>query len=449
MGVLKDALHLAVVQHLKNSRNNQTLVLSLNAPNGIGPDTIRVAWANLKENGKPEGMNKTTGLKKVLEERLDLFYFHTNERGHNLVTLAPDVAATECLVLPSKGPNYVPPASIVTPVPPTRPAAVLPNLKQELLPQPEEVEPKKKKAKTGTSYNGGGKAMGGKGWYGYNDVVWTPEISALNKEAKKKDAAMARALFNIATVHGGRKITVSQLGADFTVGQLKKDPQFQNHKLIDILRYHDEVFELVPDSGIGGFVVNLTPDAVNQLPDAGTYVKVVDENEALLPVRIENPISQAQKMQAMRIELVHVIYRRGNKCALNECGQDQKVQKIKAGLPKALKLIDFFRQFPGNFEVAPGDGGLMDITLINADCSDTSMIERNIVRAAEATERFRAKGLSKGKARPGSVGVNSAAPAPGAFSSREQETAFTSAILLQQRIVAQYAAQAAIAGHLV
>jgi len=463
MGVLKEALYLAVVQHLRTQRSCQTLILSLNAPNGVGPKPVREAWSALKDGGKDEGMKKATGLQGVLKERLDVFHFHTNERGHNLITLTPSVQEMDAsLGLPSRGPAYNPPPPATATSDPTMFAEALKAA--ELLQSAEaqnpgsitSLEPKKKKQKVGTSYTGGISQKGqGKGkWGTYQDIVWTPQIAAQNQVQKQKDAAMARALFNAAEVHGGRRVTLSQLGSDFSVSQLKKDSQFQNHKLIDILRFHENVFELVPDSAIGGFLVNLQPGAGAGLPDAETFFEELNESTLLLPERIDEPRSQSQRMQALRIELVHVIHKRGGKAALNELGQDQKVQKVKTGLPKTLKMVEFVRMFPANFTVTSGPTGLMDVALDNADVYDQSMIERNLLRAQEMTQRFRDKGKGKGghdshrsssSLQPSlgsgydQLGANSEAYA----AALEQQRAYHAAII-QQSIASAYGGQAAI-----
>lgn len=467
MGVLKDAVHVSVLQHLRTQRNFQTLILSLNAPNGVGPTSIREAWSALKDGGKDEGMKKATGLQAVLKERLDLFTFHTNERGHNLITLAPDVQDLPAgSPLPPRGPAYNVPAQ------PLLDTTADPDMLSEALAAGQlllsaeaqspgmitSLEPKKKKAKVSSSYTGGASNKGtSKGKFGqYQDIVWTPQIAAQNALLKQKDAAMARALYNAAEVHGGKRVTLSQLGSDFNVSALKKDSQFSNHKLIDILRFHENVFELVPDSGIGGFLVNLQPGAGAGLPDADTFFEELNEQSLMLPERIDEPRSQSQRMQALRIELVHVVHKRGGKAALNELGQDQRVQKVKTGLPKTLKLIEFIRMFPANFAITSNLTGLMDITLDSPDCYDQSMIERNILRAQQQTQAFRDKGKGKGGQRDSrdhgrshlqpslgsgydQLGANSEAYA----AALEQQRAYHAAII-QHSIATAYGGQAAV-----
>lgn len=423
MGVLKDAVHTAVMQHLRTMRNHQTLILSLNAPNGIGPATIRTAWSTLKENGKDEGIKKATGLQAVLKERTDIFTFHTNEKGHNLITLTPNAVAMDpASPLPPKGPAYNPPPSQAPAASGATSDALLvqammaadelqaaelktPGLIAATASAQASLEPAKKKQKTTSStYSAPLKGQGKSKFGYYTDIVWTPELAAHNELVKSKDAQFARALYNACEIHGGQRVTISQIGANFEVNSLKKDPQFRNHKLIDILRSHEKVFDLVADSGIGGFVVNLQPGAGAALPDAETFFNEMTEEELMLPTRIEEPRSQAQRMQALRIELCHVLYKRGKKAQLNELGQDQKVQKVKTGLPKTLKLIEFIRGFPGNFTVTNRTDGLMDVELNSADCSDQSMIERSIEKTRQATERFREKGLGKGRGGGGGGG---------------------------------------------
>lgn len=427
MGVLKDAFIGEVLRHLQTQRNNQTLVLSLNAPHGAGGSpAIRTAWNALKEHGKDEGMKKSIGLQAVLKERPDIFHFHTNERGHNLITLSPSAQALELgSSLPPFDRSYS--SAVQAAAAPTAPSKRAAPTSDLGLPVPlspglvggndamennaalmasiaSALQPKAKKQKTSKNssgtYTGGplkGQAKGAAGRY--QDIVWTPEIAAHNQEVKTKDAQMARALFNACEFHGGQGVTVSQLGANFEVQQVKKDPQFRNHKLIDILRFHEDVFQLITDSAIGGFLVNLQPGAYAALPDAETYMcEMTDPFEVLLPERIEDPRSQGQRMQALRIEICHVLHKRGRTAQLNEIGQDQKIQKVKAGLPKALKLIEFIRLFPHNFTVTNGEGGSMDIALISEDVTDQSMIDRSIEKTRAAADRFRdGKGMGRGK----------------------------------------------------
>jgi len=473
MGVLKDALHAAVVDHLRTQRNYQTLVLSLNSPasghNGGagGSAAIRTAWNNLKENGKEEGIKKATGLQAVLKERLDIFHFHINERGHNLITLTPS-AQEHCLDpasgLPPKGPAYIPPVAEVS----VAGLSADPTLLVEAMMAAEELqaaeasnpglvlsaastiqaqEPTAKKQKTGGTYTGAQlKGQGKMGKYGYQDIIWTPEMAAHNEAVTAKDAQMARALFNACELHGGKPVTISQLGSNHDVNQLKKDPQFRNAKLIDILRHHDKVFELMPDSAIGGFVVRTYPGAGAALPDAETFFGEMTEADLLLPTRIQEPRNQAERMQALRVELCHVLHKRGGKCQLNELGQDQKIQAVRKGMPKSSKLIDFVKQFPGNFTITSGAGVLMDVFLASADCSDQSMIENGIERSRAATERFReTKGKGRGTGerermhagRPGSVGTTGYDPQ--AALAQSAQTQYLHA-LAQQSMAAAYGA---------
>lgn len=436
MGVLKDALHLAVWQHLKVQSRCQTFVTALNAPT-TGPSSIRQAWASLKENGRSEGMKKATGLQAVLLERGDLFYVHTNDRGHILIALTPDAQARDIGAgLPAfdRKNVYVPNDNVssdASAVAATIQAAKLDEadlgslLKLgssegqdpafatqfvEALKAAEgndgsgngvklvrsisgkKFEPVAKKQKVGTSYSVAGDRSSKVVTRGKNglfqDIIWTPQIAAQEALERQKDAALARALFNVVDINGGQPVKVSQLGSDFHVAQLKKDAQFKNHKLLDILRYHEDVFELVADSSsTGGFMVKLQPGAEAALPDADTFHNEVQESDLLLPERIEEPRTHQEKMQALRIELILTLHRRGGKVALQELGMDPKVAKIRSGLQKSQKLIDVIKMFPENFKVSSGDDALMVVEIASVDVFDQSAIVNSLNRIQGQTQQ--------------------------------------------------------------
>jgi len=473
MGVLKDSLHLAVWQHLRTCPRSQTLLLSLNAP-GVGPQSIRQAWSGLRENGKTEGIKKSTGLQAVLRERADLFLSHTNERGHLIIELTsiaqglhPDDG------LPPPGPAPAPALTAQhVPVPEGVPAlenvptlldsdaaalaatsssgtgdlgsllSDFSNVTEEQAADPafaaqfaealKAVEehgwselndavttlqaeaktpgiisgnaptmgeilawstegPVTKKQKVGTTYSVSGRGQGkgttkGKNGF-FMDIVWTPQLGARHEMEQQKDAQLARSLFNACEIFGGKSVTLSQLGSDFNVSSIKKDPQFKNHKLIDIIRYHQDVFEVIPDpAGTGGFAVNLQPGAEAALPDAETYFIEMKEADLMLPERIEEPRSQRDRMQALRVELIHALHRRGGSVALQELGQDQQVQKVKSSLNKGQKLIEFIRMFPGNFTVTTDNAGQMMVQVASTDVYDMSMVDHSIAKSQGSSQ---------------------------------------------------------------
>merc|ERR1719163_1213654 len=111
---------------------------------------------------------------------------------------------------------------------------------------------------------------------------------------------MIRALYKAVEMHGGSGVPLSQLGSDFRVSELKKDPTLKNWKLLDILGWKEceNVFEMQASPGVtGGVAVKLQPGAEAALPDAEEAAEVVDMNEALLPDRIDNPKTLKDKHQ--------------------------------------------------------------------------------------------------------------------------------------------------------
>merc|ERR1719162_1018543 len=92
-----------------------------------------------------------------------------------------------------------------------------------------------------------------------------------------------------------------------------------------------------------------------------------------------------QKMQALRIELMYAIARRGKVAAITDLGQE-----AKSCLPAAKKMIDYLKSFPMNFQVGTSVVNLQQtvmVELIGLDVSDTTMID-HILRAPTATAGY-------------------------------------------------------------
>jgi len=226
----------------------------------------------------------------------------------------------------------------------------------------------------------------GKGKNGlYMDLVWTPQLQAAKKLEQQKDAEMACALFKALEMHGGQAVTLSQLGSDFKVAQLKRHSLFKNVRLLDILRQYEDIFELTPDGISGGWTVRGKPGAQAALPGAETIAEQTRQVSLMLPDRIENPIGTKEKMQSLRIELLHALSRRGSRVPLQELGQEARVQQRKAGLHQAKKLIDFIRIFPENFTVSSDDTQMV-VEIASTNVADQSMIELSIQRSQQALQ---------------------------------------------------------------
>merc|ERR1712183_483956 len=124
-------------------------------------------------------------------------------------------------------------------------------------------------------------------------------------------------------------------------------------------------------------------------PDAELCLEQTLKDETLslyLPVRIEEPKNNRDRMQALRIELVHALSRRGSRVPLQELGQEPRVQQRKQGLHQAKKLIDFIRVFPANFNIVADDTQMM-VELASTDVSDMGMIDGLINRHLQADNR--------------------------------------------------------------
>jgi len=243
----------------------------------------------------------------------------------------------------------------------------------------------------------------GKGRPGYyQDLVWTPELATQQACQRQKVAEMCRALFRALDQHGGQAVTLSTIGSDFKVAQLKKDPQFKNVKLVEIFKMFEDVFEVMPDEG-GSFKVRLQPGAQAALPDVEQMMEqeLQEEVGLALPDRIENPRTTKEKMQSLRIELLYALARRGRRVPLQELGQEPRVQQRKQGLGTARKLVDFVKIFPSNFRVIAEEGLAqnMIVELASTDVKDQYMIDLAIVKNQQAMQQMSEKGARKGSGR--------------------------------------------------
>merc|ERR1712187_999956 len=136
----------------------------------------------------------------------------------------------------------------------------------------------------------------------------------------------AVALFEAVENCPADKIALPQLGSDYKIAQLRKDPLFKNEKLLDLIKRYEDVFELVPDDRTNTrFAVRLQPGAAAALLDDEEINARIDA-EALLPQRIEDPVSVKDKIQALRIELIHALHRRGGRSPMNELLQEPRIQ---------------------------------------------------------------------------------------------------------------------------
>merc|ERR1719277_2726609 len=126
-------------------------------------------------------------------------------------------------------------------------------------------------------------------------------------------------------------------------------PRFKNEKLIDIIRRYPDVFELVPDTIKGHPLVRLQPGAQAALLDADEIDARITR-EAMLPERIELPITLREKMQCLRIELVHGLHRRGGRSPLQEEGHQpgEQVERICGTVHAELRDLDGSHHTWGN-----------------------------------------------------------------------------------------------------
>mmetsp|Transcript_109962 Transcript_109962/g.275445 ORF Transcript_109962/g.275445 Transcript_109962/m.275445 type:complete len:441 (+) Transcript_109962:105-1427(+) len=228
--------------------------------------------------------------------------------------------------------------------------------------------------------------------------IWAevPPLEALCDEDREKAIALCRALYEACLGFGGEGCTVPQLGSHYKVQQLKRDPCFNRQRLVDILRRHEDVFELTMAEN-GGHKVHLQPGAMAACPGEAPIAPPMLSSESLPPV-LENPETPEEKFQALRVHVVHSLFKRGGKAVLHDLGQDPKIVELRKQILNGRSLLQFIKVFPFNFGIEDLGNGNFTIDLAQLDVSETSMIKD---AAAEfATEFVRGPkggGSCKGK----------------------------------------------------
>jgi len=226
--------------------------------------------------------------------------------------------------------------------------------------------------------------------------IWAevPPMEDLSDEDREKAIALCRALYEACLGFGQEGCTVPQLGSHYKVQQLKKDPCFNRQRLVDILRRHEDVFELTTTEG-GGHQVHLQPGAMAACPGEAPIAPPMLSCESLPPL-LENIETAEERFQALRINVVHSLFKRGGKAVLHDLGQDPKIVELRKQILNGRSLLQFIKVFPFNFGIEDMGNGNFTIDLSSLDVSETSMIKD----AAEefATEFVRGlKGTGKGK----------------------------------------------------
>mmetsp|Transcript_67472 Transcript_67472/g.135479 ORF Transcript_67472/g.135479 Transcript_67472/m.135479 type:complete len:366 (-) Transcript_67472:62-1159(-) len=242
--------------------------------------------------------------------------------------------------------------------------------------------------------------------------VEVPPLSSLSMEDRQKAIQLCCALWEATQEYGDGKVTVSQLGSHFKVAAIKKEPCFNNMRLVDLIKRHVEIFELIPETGnvTGGWVVKLMPGAADHLPDR-TYARDVaaaSQVDQGLPPRIEEPVGMDQMLQALRIEVLHACHKRGMQAMLHDLGQEPKILKHKNGPGlHSRKLLELIKIFPQNFSVEDKGNGNFSIELISLDVDDISMIPEFMARSSQEPAG-EGKGKAQGKGGKGKGGKGKA-----------------------------------------
>jgi hypothetical protein len=195
----------------------------------------------------------------------------------------------------------------------------------------------------------------------------------------------------------GDAVTVSSLGSHYKVHELKKDPVFNNMRLCDILEAHPEWFVVVRcDELPSKWHADLSGGAADVLG-------ALDEDEQpgaeVLPAPLDEPQSRDEALQAIRIEVIRSLHKRGGTAQMNDIGQEPHINRHRQQWLKDTRFLDLIQKFPGNFVVeAQGHGNFL-VELISMDCNE-SVSPGPLPKKRENLrdrEKGKGKGLAKGK----------------------------------------------------
>lgn len=225
--------------------------------------------------------------------------------------------------------------------------------------------------------------------------MWTPELQEQTDLEIRQETHLVWALFEAIQQRGGTDVSVSMLGADFKVKQMKELNQFKALKLQDIFKQYDKVFQFkdMEETKLGS-LVSIQPDGEASLPEPDEELSAVinanAEADLLLPSRIESPAGVQEKMQALRIELLYALSRRDNKASCTELGQDPRLQKCREGIAQAKQLQNFIKLFPANFGFVTEDE-IPQVSVLDYDVTDQSMIESSVASNQRAWDANQAR----------------------------------------------------------
>lgn len=172
--------------------------------------------------------------------------------------------------------------------------------------------------------------------------------------------------------------------------------------LVDVIRAHPEAFRIdaTPEStNTSTWQIRILPEVLHAFPFGvpEDSLEALAEADSGLPPRIERPLTAEESLQAFRIEVVHSLHRRGGTAALNDLGQEPRVNLYRPTIMgERKKLLEPIRVFGENFAVEDKGHGNFDLHLLSYDVSDVSMLSHYIHQATERS-RFDAEKGEKGK----------------------------------------------------
>mmetsp|Transcript_8373 Transcript_8373/g.18654 ORF Transcript_8373/g.18654 Transcript_8373/m.18654 type:complete len:486 (+) Transcript_8373:121-1578(+) len=438
MGVLKDEFYKQVWLTVNGIPTPWASFAQLNQP------MVRAAWSDLQTNGQNEGMTRKKKMGMVLAERPDIFDIKTDDRpaGTPLLRLtklaatldplegipsmeemkmmemkrgpieeegrpteAADTAAADSTaasgpiveVSPEAGASQAAVAAARALINSAKTTIEAAGNKGKVAAGPTTVQPPAKKSRMGFGAMGPIPPTA--------DKVWTPLIAGVKRRDNLQEKEMCRAIYDAIEnwKHREPEVLVTAIGYDYQVTKLRKEAPYRNERILDTINRHPDMF-MIYKNPTGGYYVDLREGALLEIYEPEELLAKL-ELQALLPEKIEHPVTIKDKYQAFRVEAIHAIHKRGGTCAVAGLGQEPGVHRHKCTISKEAKMLDMLQLFPQNFSFTPDEskGGMM-VTLENYNISDTIRLDAKIQSLMSVGGKGGGKGGSKGGSKGSSKG---------------------------------------------
>lgn len=222
------------------------------------------------------------------------------------------------------------------------------------------------------------------------DRIKPQGIDELSGDEREKHVYLCKCLAEAILEYdrGGSGVIVSNLGTHPKVQEAKKQDCFNKMRLSEIIDANSDLFDVdKADTAQGKWLIKLNEGAVEKVG-----AEAPDTSD--LPEPIEESHDKAEALQAVRIEMIHALSKRGGSAQLNDIGQEPNLNGHRMKWFKKAKFVDIVHMFPTNFTATDQGHGNFMIELLSTDVSDDG--EPTMKEKILASGGGKGKGKGKG-----------------------------------------------------